>query len=370
MSHVDSAESAGGRLGAVLSAPRSGVVHLGPSGPWLATTPDLVRRVLTEPDHFDFPGDVSRSGDLSASRGETRSGHLLFAALTPDLVGLGTVTFEREWQAALDAHDLAAGVTPYDAMALLRRPVARSTTDAVLPAAAEAVRHVVADQALAWIDALAPVIAARRPPGRWTQTRRREQAARLALDDTLSGLPDLAGTPSQVATMLAAGIQVPIAAGAWLLGWLADHPTGLVDPAHAVWETLRLTPPTWMTARVATADVDLGGQAVPAGAIVLVSPLLLGRLEATAPGAADTLPDFDPDRWRDGSQRPGAWLPFGAGPHACPGRTLGLAQLTHLARWAVAHDLTLCERVSIDQSRGIFPSPCRFTAAARSEPCP
>lgn len=367
---VDSAESTGGRLGAVLAAPRSGVVALGPSGPWLATTPALARRVLTEPAHFDFPGDVSRSSDLSASRGETRSGHLLFPALSPDRVDVGTATFAREWQAALDAHDLATRGTPYDAMTLLRRPVARSTTDAVLTSVDEAGRHLVADQTLTWIDALAPVIAARRPPSRWSRTRRREQAARLTLDDTLAEIPGLDGTPSQVATMLAAGIQVPIAAGAWLLGWLADHPTGAVDPVHAVWETLRLTPPTWMTARVATADVDLGGQRVPAGAIVLVSPLLLGRFEATAPGGPDTLADFDPDRWRDGSQRPGAWLPFGAGPHACPGRTLGLAQLSHLARWAVARDLTLCERVAIDQSRGISPSPCRFTVAARTEPYP
>jgi len=366
MRRVDSVESAGGRLGAVLASPRTGVEPLGPSGPWLATTPELARRVLTDPDHFDFPGDVSRSGDLSASRGATRSGHLLFATLTPDRVGLGMATFEREWLAALDEHDPASG-TSYDAMVLLRRPVARSTTDAVLPSADEAVRRLVADQALAWIDALAPVIAARRPPGRWSRARRREQAARLALDDTLVQVPGLDGTPSQVATMLAAGIQVPIAAGAWLLGWLADHPTSVVDPLHAVWETLRLTPPTWMTARVTTAEIELGGQHIPAGAVVLVSPLLLGRLDAMVPGAPETLVDFDPDRWRDGSQRPGAWLPFGAGPHTCPGRTLGLAQLTHLARWAAVHDLTLCERMGIDQSRGIFPSPCRFIVAARTE---
>ena len=80
--HVDSAESAGGRLGAVLAAPRSGVVasaarsvadHDARSGP----------EVLTDVTSFDFPGDVSRSGDLSGSRGDTRSGHLTFDALAP-----------------------------------------------------------------------------------------------------------------------------------------------------------------------------------------------------------------------------------------------------------------------------------------------
>lgn len=362
---MDSVESAGGRLGAVLTASRSGMASLGPSGPWLATTPELARRVLTDPGTFDFPGDVSRSNDLSASRGQTRSGHLLFRALDPDRVAVGAATFAREWQAALDTHDRVAPGTPYDAMVLLRGPVARSTTDAVLTTADESVRRLVADQALAWIDALAPVVAARRPPRRWSRVRRAEEAARFALDDTLADVPGLDGTPSQVATMLAAGIQVPIAAGAWLLSWLADHPTSDVDPVHAVWETLRLTPPTWATARITTSAVDLGGQHVPAGAVVLVSPLLLGRLEATAPGPPASLPEFGPDRWRDGSRRPGAWLPFGAGPHACPGRTLGLAQLTHLARWAGGHELTLCGRVTIDQSRGISPSPCRFIVTRR-----
>src|SRR5690242_15968301 len=95
--HMDSVESAGGRLGAVLSAPRSGAVALGRHGPWLVTTPALARRVLTEPGRFDFPGDVSRSGDLSSSRGETRSGHVVLAPLTPAQVARGREVLEREW---------------------------------------------------------------------------------------------------------------------------------------------------------------------------------------------------------------------------------------------------------------------------------
>ena len=75
VSHMDSVESAGGQLGAVLSAPRAGVVRARPaadrgSPPRL----DQARQVLTDPTSFDFPGDVSRTGDLSGSRGETRSG--------------------------------------------------------------------------------------------------------------------------------------------------------------------------------------------------------------------------------------------------------------------------------------------------------
>ncbi|MBL0747066.1 cytochrome P450 [Nocardioides baculatus] len=357
---MDSVESAGGRLGAVLSAPRSGAVALGRHGPWLVTTPALARRVLTDPGRFDFPGDVSRSGDLSSSRGATRSGHVVFAPLTPDAVARGVAVLDGEWDAALAEHDRRAPGEAYDAMALLRRPVARSTVAAVLDTDTRT-RDLVADLTLAWIDSLAPVISARRPPGRWSRVRRGERDARFALDDALSAVPGLPAPAEQVATVLAAGVQVPIAAGAWLLGWIAAHPADH-DPVHAVWETLRLTPPTWITARITTEPVDLAGTAVPAGRVVLVSPLLLGRLDELVPGDPDG--GFDPTRWEDTSRRPGAWLPFGAGPHACPGRTLGLGQLVHVATWAGRHRLALAEHVRIDQSRGISPLPCRFTVVS------
>lgn len=369
---MDSVESAGGQLGAVLSAPRDGAAALGPGGPWLATSLEQARQVLTDPATFDFPGNVNRTGDLSGSRGETRSGHTVFDPVSPDQVARGVAVFDAEWASALLDHTRSRRGEPYDAMPLLRRPVARSTTAAVLPGLDDARRDAVADHVLAWIDALGPVIAAHRRPRRWSRIRRTEHDTRVALEDVLdealAGLPDEDRTSQQVATMLAAGIQVPIAAGSFLLAWLAQHPRG--DPLHVVWETLRLTPPTWLTARVTTREVELGGTVVPEGRVVFVSPLLLGRLGALVPGPSDTLPDFDPDRWQDGTRRPGAWLPFGAGPHACPGRSLGMAVLVRLASWGVDHEIALSEDVRIDQSRGISPVPCRFTATARSERSP
>ena len=230
------------------------MVALGRHGPWLVTTPTLARRVLTDPGRFDFPGDVSRSGDLSSSTGETRSGHVTFAPLTREQVATGLEVLGREWVAAVAEHDRIHPGAPYDAMVVLRRPVARSTVAAVLECDVRT-RDRVADLTLEWIDALAPVIAARRPPGRWSRVRRTERATRFALDDALASVPGLAGPSSHVATMLAAGVQVPIAAGAWLLGWLASHSSAPVDPVHAVWETLRLTPPTWITARITTEPV-------------------------------------------------------------------------------------------------------------------
>lgn len=371
---MDSVESAGGQLGAVLSAPRDGAAALGPGGPWLATSLDQARQVLTDPATFDFPGNVNRTGDLSGSRGETRSGHTVFDPVSPDQVARGVAVFDAEWAAALLDHARSGRGEPYDAMQLLRRPVARSTTAAVLPGIDDARRDVVADHVLAWIDALGPVIAAHRRPRRWSRIRRTELDTRVALedvlDDALACLPGEERTAQQVATMLAAGIQVPIAAGSFLLAWLAQHPAPATDPVHVAWETLRLTPPTWLTARVTTRQVELGGSSIPAGRVVFVSPLLLGRLAELVPGAEDTLPDFAPDRWQDGTRRPGAWLPFGAGPHACPGRSLGMAVLVRLASWGMGHEMALSEDVRIDQSRGISPVPCRFTATARSETSP
>lgn len=364
---MDSVESAGGRLGAVLASPRTGVVALGPHGPWLATTPDWARRVLTDVSGFDFPGDVSRSGDLSASRGDTRSGHVLFQPVSPEQVARGVTVFATEWDVALGDHDRSAPDEAYDAMVLLRRPVSRATTSAVLPSLDVAQRDLAADLVLAWIDALAPVIAARRPPRRWSRVRRTERAARLALHEALAEITDADLPPEQTATLLAAGIQVPIAAGAWLLAWLGSHPGAGLDPVHVVWETLRLTPPTWITARVTTREMELDGRQVLAGGVVLVSPLLLGRSPDLVPGDPGGLRDFDPDRWRDETHRPGAWLPFGAGPHSCPGRNLGLALLTHLAQWAIPREISLAQRVSIDQSRGIVPLPCRFRVTGRED---
>jgi cytochrome P450 len=368
---MDRVESASGQLGAVLSAPRSAAASLGPGGPWLATDLAQARRVLAEPDAFDFPGNVNRTGDLSGSRGETRSGHTVFPPVGPEGVARGVATFDHEWAAARAHHDRTRPDEPYDAMLLLRRPVARATTTAVLPGADDQVRDLVGDRVLAWIDALGPVIAARREPWRWGRVRRTEHRTRIALEDVLQDAlaadPSHQLSPQEAATVLAAGIQVPIAAGAFLLAWLAQQP-GPVEPTNAAWETLRLTPPTWLTARVTTREVELGGATIPQGRVVFVSPLLLGRLSELVPGDPGGLDRFDAARWQDPSRRPGAWLPFGAGPHACPGRNLGMGILVALAGWGARHELRLSEDVHINQSRGIFPEPCRFTASLRSEP--
>ena len=309
---------------------------------------------------FDFPGNVSRDSDMSQSTADTRTGHYIYAPLSPAQVEQGRAVFATEWRDAL------AQTVEVEAMELLRRPVARATTASVLMGLQIGPRNEIADLVLAWIDALAPIISSPRTPGRWSRARRVERRARVALDGALAEVLPALGvheTPPLVATMLAAGIQVPIAAGSWLLVFLADIQHVDVNVDHAVWECLRLTPPTWATARVTTAPIVLAGHDVPVGDVVLVSPLLLGRLPELVPDDVRDLGTFAPDRWDRDDVRPGAWLPFGAGAHACPGRTLGFAMLRDLAVWAGGHRLALGADVTIDQSRGILPSPAHIVVS-------
>ena len=98
---------------------------------------------------------------------------------------------------------------------------------------------------------------------------------------------------------------------------------------------------------------------IPAYTALLVSPVALGRLPELVPVRGRDAPPLtiDPDRWSREDHRPGAWLPFGAGPHACPGRNLGLAQLTHLVSWASDFELSSAGPPTVDTSRGLSPSP-------------
>ena len=125
-------------------------------------------------------------------------------------------------------------------------------------------RDEVADQVLAWIDALgAGHLAPPQPPAGGAASGGAEASgpqprSRPRLAEVLARLRDRRAR-HVVATLLAAGIQVPIAAGAWLLVLLAAHPHARPRP-RPCWcgRRLRVAPPTWVTARVTTAPVELG----------------------------------------------------------------------------------------------------------------
>ena len=151
---------------------------------------------------------------------------------------------------------------------------------------------------------------------------------------------DAAEMADQVALFVLAGHETSAAALAWALWLLAADPAaqdrvaaeaaGLPDaPAFAdlarlrftrdvLRETLRLYPPVPMMVREAARRDEMRGRPIRRGAQVVVSPWHLHRHERLW---AD--PDaFDPDRWQGEAARDSArhaFIPFSAGPRACPG---------------------------------------------------
>ena len=353
-------------VGSALSSPRPGPVWCPrPAGPWLTTTPALARQVLTDAARFDFPGDVSRSGDLSASRGDTRSGHVTFAPLTPDQVATGLDIFAAEWAAASTEHDRATPAEPYDAMVLLRRPVARSTW----PRCSHRWRRPAGPgrrPVLAWIDALAPVIAARRPPRRWSRARRAERDARFAAEDALAGSPRPRRRPAAWRGHArgrhpGADRRRRVAAR---LG--REPPPGDADPVHAVWETLRLTPPTWITARITTEEVDLDGTACLR---------LRGAGQSAAPrpaGDAGSGRGPRPRRVPPGSVAGRRSAPRRLAAVRCRAARLPGPQPRHGAARPPGRVGSVpgarAERARRNRPEpGLAPAPCRFTVAARGK---
>jgi cytochrome P450 len=109
-------------------------------------------------------------------------------------------------------------------------------------------------------------------------------------------------------------------------------------------ESLRLYPPVYLMARIATADTSLAGHDIPKHTIILVSPYALHR-------RADLWPDpcrFDPDRFSAANaarQPQDAFIPFGDGPRICIGAhfaqleaPLVLARLFQRADFTLASD--------------------------------
>ena len=100
-------------------------------------------------------------------------------------------------------------------------------------------------------------------------------------------------------------------------------------------EALRLYPPAWTIGRRALGDYDVGGYAIPAGSIVLMSQWVMQRDPRYYPD-----PElFDPCRWTPEAeaQRPKfSYFPFGGGPRLCVGESFawmeGILLLATLAQ--------------------------------------
>jgi cytochrome P450 len=165
-----------------------------------------------------------------------------------------------------------------------------------------------------------------------------------------------------------AGHETTANALAWTLYLLAQHPAvrarverevdaalGGAEPTlaalarlpytlHVLKEAMRIYPPAYVTSRIATEPVEIGGQPLDPGDIVVVNIIGMHR-------RADLFPDphrFDPDRFAPEAEKSmprHAYLPFGAGPRVCIGNHFAMME-GHLILAA------LSQRVRLDLPLG------------------
>ena len=134
-------------------------------------------------------------------------------------------------------------------------------------------------------------------------------------------LTGTAGVAEELRVALAAGYDTTAHTLAWALWHLAAAPRWCgVDALPLVLdEVLRLYPAGWLGSRVTSRGTSAAGVDLPAGTLVLFSPLLTHRDPRLWPDPAR----FRPERFHD-PHPAWAYLPFGAGRRTCLG--------AHLAR--------------------------------------
>ena len=194
------------------------------------------------------------------------------------------------------------------------------------------------------LDAIcADLIAQRRSRGRLSAGGTHgDDLLGLLLDSNLTD-PEIR---NELVTMVIAGHETVAAALAWTLMLLAeDQPaqdrvraelTAHREPVSMLrhqathpWtravvdEGLRLFPPAWALSRRSHQPDVIGGRAVPAGTMVIVSPWLVHRRSESWP---DPLA-FRPERFLDPSAARSGYLPFGQGPRLCIGREFALGEM-------------------------------------------
>jgi cytochrome P450 len=152
-----------------------------------------------------------------------------------------------------------------------------------------------------------------------------------------------------VVAMFSAGAETAAVTLSWLWVALKDHPevaerlqqeairvvgSGPVRPVHlpqlgytrmVIQELMRLYPPGWIVPRRAAKEDEIGGVRIPAGATVIVSPLVTHRMS----WLWDDPHVLDPERFapdRAAGRHRYAYFPFGGGPHQCIGSHFFVAE--------------------------------------------
>lgn len=143
---------------------------------------------------------------------------------------------------------------------------------------------------------------------------------------------------------LAPEVQELVAAEARSVDLSPEAAAGAVDrlplTKAVVQESLRLYPPAFTIVRMAKADDELAGHAVPAGSLVVMAPWILHRHRKRWAHPER----FDPTRFVPGAPPVDryAYLPFGIGPRICIGAQFALMEATLvMARLVAAFRLEL-----------------------------
>jgi cytochrome P450 len=192
----------------------------------------------------------------------------------------------------------------------------------------------------------------------------------------------------EILTLWVAGHTTMAAALAWL--WLLlDQPPAierrLQEEAHqTLWEDLRMAPdlralsytrlviaealrmypPTWVTARTPVTAVDLGGVAIPAGAVLLLSPYTMHR----HPTFWEAPESYEPARFlrERVRERPRfACFPCSGGPRLCLGRGLAL-----MAMQVIVALVARMSRVHLVPGPPIWPAPTLTLQPSQPLLCP
>lgn len=215
-------------------------------------------------------------------------------------------------------------------------------------------------------DAIATTIFARRATG----TGQNDLLSLLLQSQKPAGMTiDQRLLRDEIVTLLLAGHETTALALTWTLYLLARHPEAAagvereVDAvlgretrpraAHlealqytgwAISEAMRLYPPVYLLGRECVRDVEIGGHALPAGTICLMSQWVVHR----DPRFYRDPQVFRPERWALGGdlRRPRfAYFPFGGGPRVCIGQRLAMME-------AVLVLATICRRLRLQAPAG------------------
>ncbi|MCT4357552.1 cytochrome P450 [Streptomyces sp. Je 1-79] len=316
------------------------------------------------------PLDRAAAGTTGGAARELSGGGTLFdqegadhrdtrRAVAGDLGAAGVERLRPVWQAVL-ARRLAplAGGRPVDLVPLARE-LAGATVRALLHTAADpsALAEAAADAAAAAVRDHLP---GPRPPGTARAAARATARLEALLADGATSAPG-SGETGLRAMIAVAAVNTTVAAVPRAAAWCADG--GLWEQAAddrlrpaLVDELLRVTAPSPLLPRVAAADAVLGGCPVKAGdRLVLVARHAVGA-------------DVDPPDARSPAPPAVGRLVFGAGPHACPGARLALAQLDDvLAALAPYRPAVVAARVD---RRAALPGWRRLTVRATTTPRP